>query len=437
LSGPTPVCVVDSTGIHIPDFATVLLYYTTGYQGIYGSDTLLASDDQDGELLGLLAQSVYDCNQMAVSVYNSYSPATAQGAGLSSVVKINGIARDIPSNSTVDVSIGGVVTLTITNGLVSDPSGIQWALPASVTIPSPGAITVTATCLTAGAIQLVSGSVMTPINPTLGWQTAVTVANATPGAPAELDPALRIRQSLSTALPSSTMLDGIQAAVLAVPDVVTTAFRIYENDTPAPAVVDTLRNTIPGNSIAVVTQGGDAMAIAQAIAGSKFAAGTYGTTTETIIDSLGISHAINFFFLTQPPIAWVVTLTPGPQFSTNTIALIQNSMAAFTNLVGTGNNLQISRAYNAAYLGPSISNTVAAFQAAVASGDTTTQATLAAQLTMLNQAANTYEITALAVGRNGATPTPTDVAIAFNESAFVAVNPDGSLVNPTSVLVNI
>ena len=435
--GDTPVAVVDSTGIHVPDFATVLLYFTTGYQAIYGSDVLLASDDQDGELLGLFAQAVSDCNQSAVSAYNAYSPATAQGAGLSSVVKINGIQRDIPSNSTVPVSVGGQANLTIANGLVSDPAGNQWTLPASVTIPSPGAITVTATCLTAGAIQLISGSVLIPVNPTLGWQTAVTVADATPGAPAELDPTLRIRQSLSTALPSSTMLDGIQAAVLAVPDVVTSAFRIYENATPAPAVVDTIGNTIPGNSIAVVTEGGDAMAVAQAIAGSKFAAGTYGTTSETIIDSIGVSHVINFFFLTQPPVTWVVTLTPGPQFSTNTIALIQASMAAFTNLVGTGNDLQLSRAYNAAYLGPSISNTVAAFQAAVASGDTATQATLAAQLTMLNQAANTYEITALAVGRNGATPTPADVAIAFNESAFIAVNTDGSLVNPSSVIVNI
>jgi Baseplate J-like protein len=435
--GNTPIAVVSSTGIAIPDLATVLSYFTTGYQNIYGSDVQLNSDDQDGEFLGLLAQSVADCNSEAVTAYNAYSPATAQGAGLSSNVKINGLARFIPSNSTVPVSVGGQANLTISSGLMNDASGNQWQLPPSVTIPSPGAITVTATCLTAGAVQLTSGTALTPVNPTLGWQTAVTVADATPGAPAELDPQLRIRQSLSTAQPSSTMLDGIQAAVLAVPDVVTAAFRVYENDIPAPAVVDTLGNTIPGNSIAVVVEGGDAMAIAAAIQGSKFACGTFGTTSETIVDSIGVSHVINFFFLSQPPITWVVTLSPGPQFSTNTIALIQESMAAFTNLVGTGNNLQLSRAFNAAYLGPSISATVAAFQAAVASGDTATQATLATQLTMLNQAANTYEITALAVSRNGGTPVAADVAIAFNESAFIAVNPDGSLVNPNSVIVNI
>jgi hypothetical protein len=228
------------------------------------------------------------------------------------------------------------------------------------------------------------------------------------------------------------MLDGIEGAVLAVPDVVSLYTRVYENDTPLPD-----DNGIPGNSIAVVVEGGDAMAIANAIFGSKFAAGTYGTTSETIVDSLGIAHVINFFFLSQPPITWVVTLTPGPQFSTNTVGLIQQSLAAWTNLIGTGNDVQLSRAYQAAYLGTSISAIAAQFQIAVGNGDTTTAAALAAQLTTLNIAANTYEITALAVARDGGTPIANDVVIAFNEAAFIAINTDGTLVNPASVIVTL
>jgi Baseplate J-like protein len=430
--GATPICVISSTGIARPDFATILSFFSNGYMQIYGSDIQINSNDQDGQFLGLLAQALDDVNTETTSVYNAYSPATAQGSGLSSNVKINGLDRFVPSNSTVPLSISGVFGTTISNGLVNDASGNQWALPSSVTIPSVGAITVTATCLTAGAIQLITGTALTPVNPTLGWQTATATADATPGAPAEVDAQLRLRQSLSTALPSSTMLDGIQAAVLAVPGVVTSSFAILENDTPAPNA-----DGIPGNSIAVVVQGGDAMAIAQAIAGSKFACGTFGTTSETVVDAIGVSHVINFFFLSQPPITWEVTISPGPTFSTNTIELIQESMAAFTNSVGTGNNIQITRAYQAAYLGTSISSTAAAFQAAIATGDTATAATLAMQLTTLNQTANTYEVTALAVSRDGAPPANADVIIAFNESAFIEVNTDGSLVNPDSVIVNI
>lgn len=439
--GSTPVVTIDQTGAHRPDFATILSYFTSGYATIYGSDIELGSDTEDGELLGLFATAVDDCNQEAISAYSAYSPATAQGSGLASNVKINGLKKFVPSNSTIPVSVGGTANLTILNGLMNDDAGNQWTLPSSVTIPSVGAITVTATCLTPGAIQLASASPLTPVNPTRGWQTVTAVADATPGAPAELDAQLRIRQSLSTALPSSTMLDGIQAAILSVPGVVTASFRLYENDGDALDV-----NGVPGHSIAAVVEGGDATAIAEAIQGSKFAAGTFGTTSETIIDAIGVSHVINFFFLAKPPITWVVNLTPGPQFSTNTIALIQASMAGWTNQVGRGvgaapdattRSVQLSRAWTAAYLGPSISATVAAFQAAVASGDTASQAALATQLTMLNQTATTYEVTSLLVARDGGIPAAADVPIAFNESAFIAVNTDGSPVDPASVVVNI
>lgn len=426
--GDTPICVVDATGIHRPEFSIVIAYYDTKYRGIYGQDIQINSDDQDGELLGLFAQAQDDTNAEAVATYNAYSPATAQGAGLSSNVKINGIKRDVPTASTVPAVVGGVAFTTIQLGIVSDPGGNQWLLPSAVTIPSEGAITVTLTCLTAGAVLLDAGVSLTPVNPTRGWQTVVTSAVATPGAPAEVDAVLRIRQSRSTALPSSTMLDGIEAAVLAVSGVISTATKVYENDKPFPDA-----NGIPGNSIAVVVEGGDAMAIAQAIAGSKFAAGTFGTTSETIVDSIGVSHVINFFFLTQVQITWVVTLSPAANFSTNTIALIQASLAAWTNANGTGANVQLSRAYQAAYLGTSIQ----AIAAQIQDAQPQDIPALAAQLTTLNLASNTYEITGLAVARDGGMPLSSDVAIAFNESAFIATNPDGTPVNPSSIIVNI
>ena len=95
--GTTPIVTIDATGAHRPSLATCLSYFTTGYSAIYGSDVYLGSDSQDGELLGLLASAVDDANAMAVATYNAYSPGTAQGTGLSSNVKINGILRNVPT----------------------------------------------------------------------------------------------------------------------------------------------------------------------------------------------------------------------------------------------------------------------------------------------------------------------------------------------------
>ncbi len=446
--GATPTCTVDATGIHRPTLAECLAYFTYGYAAIYGSDVVLSSDTEDGEFLGLLGAAVDDCNAMAVDTFNAYSPATAQGTGLSSVVKINGLERAVPSNSSVPVLIVGVATTTITGGVFNDPAGNAWLLPQTVTIPTPTAqIAVTATCLALGAIQLASGltsgspSGLTIVNPTQGWQSVTTTSAATAGAPVEGDPQLRIRQGQSTQIPASTMLGGIVGALWALPGVA--RLRAYQNETDAPD-----SNGVPGYSVAIVIEGGGATQVAATISQYKFAAGTYGTTSESVVDNVGISHTINFFYATIIPITIGVTLTPGPTYSTNTNALIQQSMAAWVNSLGIGcqstspntqipGSIQLSRSWNAAYLAPLISAAAAALQAAVASGDQGAIAAATATFTAVNLASNTYEVTAITLARNGGTLTAADVAVAFNEDPNIAVDASGNLVNPASVVVTI
>jgi hypothetical protein len=427
--GTTPVCTIDATGIHRPTLATCLAYFVNGYQGIYGTDVSLGSDTQDGELMGLLGAAVDDCNAETVSAYNAYSPATAQGAGLSSNVKINGLARKVPTYSSVPVLVVGQVTLAVPATQCSDGSGNVWSFGA-VTIPSAGQITVTATCQTLGAVALGTGVALTIMNPTRGLQSVTTTSIATPGAPIELDAALRNRQANAVQMPSQTMLGSIVGALWTITGVA--RMRPYQNDTDAPD-----GNGIPGNSIALVIEGGDAQTIANAISLQKFAAGTYGSTTETVIDAVGVSHAINFSYAIRPPIKFSVDIHPGPQYSTNTGGLIQVSFAAWVNALGIGNSIQLTRAMAAGYLSPSIAATATALQAAYLANDTASILSLTSALASLNAAAQTYEVMALRIARNSGSPTAADVTIAWNEDAMIAVNSDWTLVNPASVVVNL
>lgn len=57
---------------------------------------------------------MHDTYALCGDVYNAFSPSTAQGAGLSSVVKINGIRRKTASYSTVDLRIVGQVGTIVT-----------------------------------------------------------------------------------------------------------------------------------------------------------------------------------------------------------------------------------------------------------------------------------------------------------------------------------
>lgn len=377
----TTAPTVDATGITAPSYADVLAYLKSQYQTIYGSDVYLESDSQDGQFLAIIASAINDANAVAISVYNAFSPASAQGANLSSVVKINGIARAVASLSTVDLTIVGQVGITITNGVVQDTNNVKWDLPASVTIPPAGTIVVTATCETPGAIAAVAGSVNQISTPTRGWQTVTNVSAAAPGNPVELDPALRQRQTVSTAIPSLTVLDGINGAVANVPGV--TRLTPYENDT---GITDA--NGIPAHTISLVVEGGDATAIATAIATKKTpGGGTYGTTTVTVTDVYGIPHAINFFRPTQQTVTVAIAMKALTGYTTATGILVQNAVAAYINSVALGG-------------GP----------AKAVEWDSC----LTAAKTV--PGGNTFKITSLVLTGPGGVGTP-DVPLAFNQSA--------------------
>ncbi len=138
---------VTAEGISAPDYQTVLDTITGYFQQIYGSDAYLEPDSKDGQMVALVALAIHDANNTAISVYRSFSPATALGDALTSNVKINGITRRAATNSTVDLLLTGTVGTTITNGSVRDTNSVVWNLPATVVIGSDGTVVATATCV--------------------------------------------------------------------------------------------------------------------------------------------------------------------------------------------------------------------------------------------------------------------------------------------------
>jgi uncharacterized phage protein gp47/JayE len=390
MSGTTapPVAYIDGTGIHAPAYSDILTYLQTAYQGIYGSDTYLGSDSQDGQLLALFAAAINDTNSLAVAVYNAFSPSTAQGTGLSSVVKINGISRALPSKSTVDVLVGGEVGQTITNGVISDANNFYWDLPASVTIPPAGALIVTATCETAGAVTAGPGEVSTIVTLQYGWQTVSNALAATPGSPVEADAQLRQRQAVSTALPAKSIVQGVVGSILGLPGV--TACVPYENDSDLPNDIG-----ISGNTLALVVTGGDATAIANTILLLKGpGCGTYGNITIPVTDIYGISHPISFYEPVQVNVAAVITISPLLNYTVSIGNEIVAAVAAFINGLPSGASVLMSRLYVPANLaGP--------YAVPASPNDATT-----------------FELVSIALGVvGGATPTPADLPILFYQEA--------------------
>lgn len=73
------LATIDETRLHLPDYPTVLEDVKARFRGIYGDDLYLGPDSQDGQLCAVFALALHDAYTLAGSVYNAYSPATAQG----------------------------------------------------------------------------------------------------------------------------------------------------------------------------------------------------------------------------------------------------------------------------------------------------------------------------------------------------------------------
>lgn len=335
----TLAAVVTPAGISAPSYADIYQSLQASFQSIYGTDAYIDPDSQDGQLLAIFAKAVSDSNDVAIAIYRSFSPSTAQNEALSTQVKINGISRAAPSRSTVPLRVSGTIGTTIANGIASDVLQQRWLLPASVTIPPAGFVDVTGTARDIGALAAAPNTVQNIVTPTLGWQGVTNPTAAAPGAPVELDAALRRRQTVSTALPSRTVIDGITGAIAAIPGV--TQVIVYENDTDA---VDA--NGEPAHSICAVVLGGDSAAIAAAIAVKKTpGAYTHGSTAVTVTGANGLPTIIRFFYAAATPLSVALIIKALPGYTSSVGDQIKQSLVDYVTGLGIGARSDLGRMY--------------------------------------------------------------------------------------------
>ncbi|SYF70739.1 baseplate J/gp47 family protein [Klebsiella pneumoniae] len=386
---------VTAEGISAPDYQTVLDTITGYFQQIYGSDAYLDPDSKDGQMVALVALAIHDANNTAISVYRSFSPATALGDALTSNVKINGITRRAATNSTVDLLLTGTVGTTITNGSVRDTNSVVWNLPATVVIGSDGTVVATATCANSGAVAAVAGSVNGINTPTRGWASVTNPLAATVGVAAETDAELRVRQSQSVALASLTPFDAVDGAIANVEGV--TRHKLFENDRE---VTDS--NGLPPHSISAVVEGGDATEIANTIRSVKGqGVSTYGTTSVIVTDKYGNPYTIRFSRPIDVPVYVSITLKALTGYSSEVGDEIKAAVAAYINSLAIGDSVLLSRVYSPANLG-------------VVSGGN----------------ARYYDIMELLTGRSADDVAAANLVVAYDESASCSVDNIALVVTP-------
>ena len=380
-----PGVIIDTNGITTPTYDDYRNYLAENFRAIYGDDLYLEPDSQDGQLISIYALALYDTSQAIAAAYHSYPVGSAQGAGLSRMVPLNGIRRRPATFTQVDVCLVGVGGTLIRGGIVEDIYGNKYSLPASVTIPASGEIIVTAVASEPGAIRAAIGEVNKIATPTRGWQSVENLDATSPGEAVETDFELRIRQAVSTELPSLSVADGILGGVLNLPNV--TKGILYENDTN---VVD--ENGIPGHTISLVVEGGDVNDIAEMIRLKKTpGTGTFGDVLVTVYDRYGTPTVIKFFRPTDVYVTVDVYLKASSRYDGSLTDVIKNNLSAYVKQLPIGGDILINRLFAPVY---------------------------AADFEARNR---TFEVTAINAALAGEEPVPVDIPIDFNAQALLPI----------------
>lgn len=377
---------VTAQGISAPDYQTILGQLMDSFRQIYGSDAYLEADSKDGQLISLVALAIHDANNAAIAVYNSFSPATAVGNGLSRNVKINGLVRKLASHSMADVVLIGEIGTSIIQGRVRDTSGTLWNLPDTVTIGIDGTATETVFSQAEGSLCAQSGSINQIATPTRGWFSVSNPQAAMPGKPVETDAELRQRQSESVALPSMTTFEGLLGAIASVEGV--TRYKLYENDS---GIIN--GNGLPPHSIAAIVAGGDGEDIANVIYLKKGqGTSTYGSTNIVVSDYYGNPKNIQFSRPVNVPVFIDIAVKVTSGYTENISNEIKINLVNYINEIAIGDDVILSRLYSPANAGE------------ISGGES-----------------KYYDIYQMNIGRSPGSVAAANIYLAFDETAFCSI----------------
>lgn len=331
---------MDAYGLHLPTFQDIQSNLIDRAKSIFGQDIYLDNDSQDMQYIAAVAKAIYDAMLCCQLAYNNQSPQSAVGTGLDSIVKLNGIARNPATYSTVQITCIGEPETVIPGGVVQDTANQKWDLPANVAIPASGVLSCTATSEVPGKIMAPAGTIQVIATPQYGWYSVSNAAAAVPGVATETDTELRKRQSISVDLSSQTPLSSTEAAIQAVDGV--TRSRVYENYTNT-----TDPNGIPSHSVAPVVEGGDDALVASAIAKSKtIGCGTFGTTQITLPSQFSVGGSTNFSRPTEVSVDVNVTVVLLTSDYTSAVqADIIANIEDYINTLGIGSDVEASSLY--------------------------------------------------------------------------------------------
>lgn len=246
-----------------------------------GNDLDLSPETPQGQLIGLLAITLTQQDEVAVAIANGRSVSRAIGRQQEDIASLVGITRRDGERSTVTATITGTAGAEVPQGMIArtEPGGDDFRVVTATIIPAGGSVNAVMESVEIGAIQANAGSLNRLVSLPTGVETITNTDAANQGRPKESDADFRKRYMEVIGRVATGYKEAIKAAILAKPGVIDA--RIFDNDTGATVTKQGVN--IGSHSMMAVIEGGQAADIAEAIRVSKpLGIGMTGATSHAI-----------------------------------------------------------------------------------------------------------------------------------------------------------
>lgn len=283
------MATVTNEGLQTRTFQEILDGLIEKHKLIYGNDVALLPDTPDGQWLGILAQEIYDTEQVMSAIVMSQDPSGAVGRWLDYALDYGGLQRKVGEATRLPgVVITGTPGQQIPAGYLAKAMGQTWEIASPATIQPIGYVIVDFLSVNAGSFAVPGGTELDPQVILPGVVSVITSVASVVGAERERDATARNRLMARKILPNQNLVEKLGAALGQLTGV--NAAIVYENPTD---VVDSIG--VPAHAIWAIVDGGTDEDIARTIFQIKSAGCNMRGLTEVLItDSQGVVREIKF-----------------------------------------------------------------------------------------------------------------------------------------------
>ncbi len=228
---------VESNGVIVPNTSTIKTDVENEWRAIAGEDATVDPSSFEGRLIDKTTNERISVARNNSDLANQLNPNMANGSFVDAHLSLVGGARDGQEQSTVELTLTGIVGTNIPSGsFVEDDNQQLWFLVDTTQIGTGNTVTASFRSLNYGPIPAAIGEITKIISGVVGWETVNNEVAATEGKLEQNDVSAKRQRRSELGANTRSVAESVIAAVFKLEGVNGIQFR--ENNTSSATTID-------------------------------------------------------------------------------------------------------------------------------------------------------------------------------------------------------